>query len=145
MVFDGTVLTYRKYVPWRRAFMAFGDSWRSRAGRPLGHSFLKSGRRTQLHRQILPRNNSVDGFTQPVPSLIHLRKKAASLAFWLTAIVRESCSRIDQQWTTAYLRSLVPAPPSCYLSDCEVRGQRKKIERFVHWPQRCVHDLWQSL
>jgi hypothetical protein len=41
--------------------------------------------------------------------------------------------------------SLIPTPPSRYFSDCEIFGQRKKIERFIHRPQRCIDDLWQSL
>jgi Ca2+-binding RTX toxin-like protein len=38
--------------------------------------------------------------------------------------------------------SLIPAPPSRYFSNCEVCRQLKKIERFVHWPERCIDDFW---
>src|SRR5262249_26786301 len=54
---------------------------RSRAGdtHPLGHSFLKSGHPHTPGPQILPGNNSVDGFALPAPSLGHFAKESNEL------------------------------------------------------------------
>jgi hypothetical protein len=38
--------------------------------------------------------------------------------------------------------SLIPAPPSRYFFNCEICRQLKKIERFIHRPQRGMDDLW---